>query len=307
MKARLVHQGIELVDLLGRGLQQEPAVCRELLRRGADQPLRKGRPVPPPAQRNLGLRPADLAHALHLVVAEVRGICGDDVEGSRHALQEVGDEEVHPPTQQLLRIQAEDNARFRGQVRGAHLQARHSPLEGNADAPRARAGIVQPEKPRVGADHVQRFFHEGLGVRPGDQHAFVNVELQAPELLDPADVGHRGACRAAIHQGNEATFDLGANLVGQRRKDSLLRRLQGEGQQQQGVQERCIDLREKQLVIPLTQQGADGHVLSDVSADSCALTRRASTNSSISPFITASSLYRVRLMRWSVARFCGKL
>ena len=112
---------------------------------------------------------------------------------------------------------------------------------------------------------------------------------------------------AAVDESEETLLGVRAHRVRERGKDLLLGGFQGKGEQEEGIEQRRVDLGKKQLVIPLPKQGAHGHAVSDVSADSCALIRSASTNSSISPFITASSLYRVRLMRWSVARFWGKL
>ena len=183
-----------------------------------------------------------------------------------------------------------------GDVGGAHLETRDGALDRDGDAARAGADVVDALQPGIAAHDAEDLFHQELGVGPGHEDPLIDVELQAVELLDVADVGNRDAFAALIDESAKARLRFGADGIRHGGEQLLLCRGKGVGEEHEGIQEGRFDFSEEECVVALREQGPNGHVVS-VSADSCACRRSASMNSTISPFITASSLYRVRLMR----------
>ena len=81
----------------------------------------------------------------------------------------------------------------------------------------------------------------------------------------------------------------------------------GGSQQNAGLAPRLLDPRRRKLPGDQRQGGGRGNQLSAASRAAWSSAISASMISSISPSITRSILCKVRLMRWSVTRPCGKL
>ena len=155
---------------------------------------------------------------------------------------------------------------------------------------------------------------EDLGVRPGDQHARVHVQLEEAERLAPEDVGHRLAPLAASHERVEARRLAGLQPAGGAGDEAGAVGVKDLGEQYLGVEAGGVAPRGGQAVGGARQRVADG-VVSDrhVSAACASSARRRSSassapvSSSSSPPSTFSTLWTVRFTRWSVMRSCGKL
>jgi hypothetical protein len=219
--------------------------------------------ISPAEQGKGGLGPAHSSHVGDLRFVEVRGIGCDQVELPGDLRQKVRKEEWERIGQQPLRVDREDLTRVRRDIGGAHLEPRLGSLEGDADAARARAGVVHAQQAGLRAQNVQSALDQSLGVGPGNKHALVDVELQAVKLLAPADVGDRRSFRALVQK--RAIALLGARLhgIGQTGEEPLFRDVRGKGKQDERVEHRGVDLRQQQSGGALPEQGPEGHALSE--------------------------------------------
>src|SRR5262249_52143706 len=133
-------------------------------------------------------------------------------------------------------------------------------------------------------------------------------------LLTAHQIRHRTPFHAPPHQLAEAASGVfgGRFLIARIQLDAPA--AQGVGQQHFRVQPRKLRPLLGQVAGGPVEQTADGPGLW-LRAHACTLSNRCFLSKSWSAWISsprlpammASSLYRFRLMRWSVTRFCGKL
>ena len=81
--------------------------------------------------------------------------------------------------------------------------------ECDGDAGRCRCRRRRFDGRRSRRGHRERLFDDELGFRPRDEDGGRDVEVEAPELPVPGDVGDRFACGAASDQRLESGYEAG--------------------------------------------------------------------------------------------------
>ena len=236
------------------------------------------------------------------------GRVGDHGVELARAVEQVGvhEADVEP---QPRGVGARHGQRVLADVRRGHREVRALVLErerhraaAGADVDHAR-GLRQP----------QRRLDQRLGLRARDEHAPVDVEVEVAKALDARDVGHRlAAHRAPAHGVLEDAH--GRALHRRPTVDEQLEAVDAQrvGEQHLGVQARRVDPggpeRDHRGVERLAHRRAD-HGATQWGAAAWTSSRRRfssaespAVSSSSSPSSTASRLWTVSLMRWSVTR-----
>ena len=176
-------------------------------------------------------------------------------------------------------------------------------------ASRSRPEVQDPDRPRTADAPVERRGNDRFAVGPGIERFRDNREIEAPEFPPSQNARHRFAPAAASDPGKEP---VGASAVDRRpgiADQRFGRSVEGCPKQEPCIRARRGDARRLQPFFRIAEQGFDGEV-QEISARRSAwswVVRASMTSSSPSPARMRSSLWRVRLMRWSVTRPWGKL
>ena len=212
-------------------------------------------------------------------------------------------------------------------------------LLGDGHGQVARAG-ADVEDARLGhrLRQAQALVDDALGVRPRDEHGRADLELQREELLAADEVGDRAALDAACGPARGSAAGrrrrppprsaCTGRCACSRGRGPAAPRASRRGDSQPFCARNCVVQSSSRPIGPglsrvvvvmtlvLPRRRADGaSVRRNAPSRSPALAeplllvevRSAWISSPRSPAMMASSLYSVRLMRWSVTRFCGKL
>ena len=269
-------------------------------RRTTDQP------VEPRVQRLRRLVARDLGRQLRPVL-DVGRVADHGVELAR-ALEQVGVHEANVEPEPR-RVGARHHQRILADVGRRHREIGALVLEREGHRAAARADVDHAR----GRRQPERRLDQGLGLRARDEHARVDPQVEVAKALEPRDVGHRlAADRAAPHGVLEDAHGRplhGRATVGEHLEAVDAQRV---GEQDLGVQARRVDPRgaerDHRRVERLAHRRAC-HREAQLGAAACTSSRRRfssaespAVSSSSSPSSTASRLWTVSLMRWSVTR-----
>ena len=207
---------------------------------------------------------------------------------------------------QALRIGLCHGERVRAGVHSHHRQIGPSGFKCQRNSAAAGAQVDHAGGWHRG-QHFQRPLHQGFCIRAGHQHAGVDCQVQAKEFFVAGEVGQRLARRAAHDGGLQRGLCGGRHRVGvMRQQPGTVMRRAAHGLQHQQLGIESVQAQGRGVAQGLVQR----HARPISSAASCSAASKACsafTTSSRSPSMMLSSLYSVRLMRWSVRRPCGKL
>ena len=266
-------------------------------------------------QRDLRVVLAHLGIERHHAGRDVGRVADDDVhrpvelgEGAGRVAADQRDVQPGP-----LQVARGPGVRLPGQLHGIHPRGGHLVLDGQGD--RARAG-AQVDHERLGAGRpggLDREAGDELGLRPWHEDARAHRQLEPPEAGPPGEVLER-------HPGG-AFVDK--RLVCRRRRCPEHHRLAGLGDRHThrvrgerdgvalGGDDACRGEAGRRRTDRRGQRGC-GHA--DPAPSATAARRAASsastadwTTGSSSPSSTASRLYALKPVRWSLIRFSGKL
>ena len=212
------------------------------------------------------------------------------------------------------RVGARDGERVLADVGATHVEVGRSSFSASATAPLPGADV---DHARAGGQAERRLDQE-LGLRARDQHARVDLELDAAEAAAAEEVGDRlAADRPAADEVLERAHGRPGDLALGRHDERRAVHAERMAEQQLGVEPRRVRARRRDRTMALSRASrtgtprATGHQ-TDWAA--CASSPRrfssalsASVNSSSSPSRTSSRLWLVSLMRWSVTRRSPKL
>ena len=273
----------------------------------ADEPPDHGQAVDVAVQRQRRLV-ADLAHQ-HRALLDVGRVGDDGVD-----LEARGQVAVHE-----LDVQAEpqgvrprDVERVGADVGGEDLEVRPLVLERQRDRSRARPHVDHAGTGR----QAQRGLDEVLGLRPRDQHAAVDVQLDVPEPLDAEDVGDRLTLAPAAREVHERAR-LGARQLAPRVGDQR-RAVDAERRREQdlGVEPRRVAARRGDRDERGVERLADRGRRERAPASNARLLLQPAPLVGVLERVRQlvglarqdqSRLWTVKLIRWSVTRRCGKL
>ena len=195
--------------------------------------------------------------------------------------------------------------------------------QADGDGAAARADLQDTAPAVARSQEIQHRLHQVLGLRPWDQHVPRHPELHGPELPRPGEEGYRLSAPTApdetLEPGNLRVLklDLGTSIEG------LPRPAQHFHQEHLRVEPGGVDARvgepgrgalqhtrdPRLAVAPRRHPWISGPPDQAVTWSDSAwwYVIRPSIKSLTPPSMTWSSLYRVRLIRWSVTRPWGKL
>ena len=275
-----------------RGLGQQPPVDLESVRAGH---RRQPRLVLGHLRLQVG----------HLPLRHVGRVRDDQPEAvTRHLREQVGEVQLDVQAQPR-RVGGGHVERILGDVAGDHLSVRALGLERQRD--RAGAGAdVDDARALDALQQLQAAVDEQLRLGARHQHPRIDREIETAEAPAADHVGHRLAQAAAPHQ-----LPAGGQLVVVERALVLGVELDPGKAEAVSQQQLGVEARGRAAVLLEVAGGAAEHLRqADHAAAAASFRRRssadrASVNGPRLPASTLSRLCTVRLMRWSVTRFCG--
>ena len=154
---------------------------------------------------------------------------------------------------------------------------------------------------------AQRDLHQQLGLRPRDQRALVDQQVERAEGLTAEDVRERLSPGAAVDQGIVGGLRGGVEREEGPSEEPGTVDAEGVLEEDPGLARRVLDAGESEALGGPGERLAGGHAGAPASRSSRSCVWSASITAPRSPSRIRSRPWTVRLIRWSVRRSCGKL
>ncbi len=300
-------------------LEQQPAPGLQMDWRLLDQMTNRIETIRPGGQR----QPRFVAQRgqMRIAFSDIGWVADDQLEGFTagrpDGLEPTAQQPPHRQPQPLA-VATRHRQRIDTDIHRRHIRlGRSTASQRQRNRTAAGAQIKHPRRRAALREQLQRPVDQRLGIGAWVQHRRSHVQIEPVELVPAGQIGHRHAVGAALQPVDPAARLIRVEPVlimgqqpGARPADQVSQQhLRIEALHAPGPRQRQRFGQGWQLSRNGLCGGPRAHACCSSSASNSAARAccRAAITSSSAPSTIASSLYSVRLMRWSVSRPCGKL